>query len=34
MKMEVKRLLDENDQLLADRKEANQLTMVAEKQVR
>ncbi|VDD96650.1 unnamed protein product [Enterobius vermicularis] len=33
MKMEVKRLLDENDQLLADRKEANQLTMVAEKQL-
>uniref|UniRef100_A0A0N5ARH3 Protein bicaudal D n=1 Tax=Syphacia muris TaxID=451379 RepID=A0A0N5ARH3_9BILA len=33
MKMEVKRLLDENDQLLADGKEANQLTLVTKKQL-
>ncbi|VDO38358.1 unnamed protein product [Brugia timori] len=31
MKMEVKRLMDENDQLQADKEEANKLTIVAQK---
>lgn len=33
VKMEVKRLMDENDQLQADREEANKLTVVAQKHV-
>lgn len=32
--MEVKRLMDENDQLQADKEEANKLTIVAQKHVR
>lgn len=33
VKMEVKRLLDEADQLQADKEEANKLTVYAQKQV-
>ncbi|MCP9265999.1 BICD2 [Dirofilaria immitis] len=34
VKMEVKRLMDENDQLQSDKEEANKLTIVAQKHVR